>query len=112
MNNRFLGCCFALPDLNNNNDIKKKTPKRKEMEPLCLADSQMNTPSGFSAEINMQYVQKLEWARDAHCFDLMVVRAERVGCLTWLILLNAKYLNCPTICNYQLLQTKHGFKPK
>ncbi len=52
MNNRFLGCCFALPDLNNNNDIKT-TPKRKEMEPLCLADSQMNTPSGFSAEINM-----------------------------------------------------------
>lgn len=32
MNNRFLGCCCALPDLNNNNDIKK-TPKRKEMEP-------------------------------------------------------------------------------
>lgn len=30
MNNRFLGCCCALPDLNNNNDIKKKCLKEKK----------------------------------------------------------------------------------
>lgn len=42
MNNRFLGYCCALQDLNNHNNSIKKLPKRKEMEPLCLADSQMN----------------------------------------------------------------------
>lgn len=41
MNNRFLGCCCALPDLNINNSITKM-PERKEMGLLCPADSQMN----------------------------------------------------------------------
>lgn len=42
MNNRFLGCCCAPPDLNNNNIILKKMPEKREMGPLCPADSQMN----------------------------------------------------------------------